>query len=44
VGGGISGFAAGHLLDWRGWNAVFLYWLAATLVAFGGAAVLSRRA
>ena len=43
VGGGISGFTVGQLLDRSGWNAVFLSWLAATLLAFACAAVLSTR-
>jgi sugar phosphate permease len=44
AGGGISALVVGQLLDWKSWNAVFLYWLAATLVAFAGAGVLSMRA
>jgi OPA family glycerol-3-phosphate transporter-like MFS transporter len=43
VGGGISALVVGQLLDWKSWTAVFLYWLAATLVAFAGAGVLSVR-
>jgi len=44
VGGGVSALVVGQLLDWSGWSAVFLYWLAATLVAAGSAGVLSLRA
>jgi sugar phosphate permease len=44
VGGGVSALTAGQLLAGRGWRAVFLYWLAATVVAFLGALALSRRA
>jgi OPA family glycerol-3-phosphate transporter-like MFS transporter len=44
VGGGVSALVVGQLLDWSSWTAVFLYWLAATLVAAGGAGVLSARA
>jgi sugar phosphate permease len=44
IGGGISALVVGQLVDWRGWNAVFLYWLAATLVALGGSFALSRQA
>ncbi|MBC8444678.1 MAG: hypothetical protein H8D77_00995 [Chloroflexi bacterium] len=43
IGGGISALAAGRLLDGVGWNAVFGYWLAATLVAAASATVLFRR-
>jgi sugar phosphate permease len=43
AGGGISALAVGQLLDWQNWSAVFLYWLAATLVAAGCGVVLSRR-
>ena len=43
VGGGISALTVGQLLGWRNWNAVFLYWLAATLIASVSAAALSRR-
>jgi len=43
AGGGISALVVGQLLDWQSWRAVFLYWLAATLVAAGGGAVLSWR-
>jgi len=44
VGGGISALAVGQLLDWRGWNAVFTYWLVATLFALAGAVMLGRQA
>ncbi|UCC63871.1 MAG: MFS transporter, partial [Anaerolineae bacterium] len=44
VGGGISGLAAGQLLAGYGWSAVFGYWLAATVIAVAGGAVLGRRA
>jgi sugar phosphate permease len=43
LGGGISGIAVGALLDRQGWSAVFVYWLAATLIAFCSAALLSRQ-
>ncbi len=43
VGGGISALAVGQLLAGPGWSAVFLYWLAATTVAFMAAAALSRQ-
>jgi OPA family glycerol-3-phosphate transporter-like MFS transporter len=43
VGGGVSALAVGQLLDWQGWRSVFLYWLAATLIAFACAAALGRR-
>ena len=42
VGGGISALTVGQLLQEQGWNAVFLYWLGATLIAFGCAAALSK--
>lgn len=44
VGGGISGLAAGQLLDGYGWSAVFGYWLAATVLAAAGGVLLGRRA
>ena len=43
VGGGISGLAAGQLLDGYGWSAVFGYWLAATVLAAAGGAMLWRQ-
>ena len=43
LGGGISGIAVGALLDRQGWSAVFVYWLAATLIAFFSAALLSKQ-
>ena len=43
VGGGISGLAAGQLLAGYGWNAVFGYWLVATLLAAVGGVVLGRQ-
>jgi OPA family glycerol-3-phosphate transporter-like MFS transporter len=42
VGGGISAVVVGQLLDGRGWNAVFVYWFAATLLASGGGLMLRR--
>jgi sugar phosphate permease len=44
IGGGLSALIAGRLLDRQGWQAVFAYWLAATLAAFVGGAFLSRQA
>ncbi len=44
VGGGISAFTVGQLLDHYGWEAVFAYWLAATLLAAGGGVMLNERA
>jgi sugar phosphate permease len=43
VGGGISALAVGLLLNRQSWNAVFLYWLVATLIALGGGVMLGRR-
>ena len=43
VGGGLSAFIVGQLLDHQGWGAVFAYWLAATLLAAGGGAALSKK-
>jgi OPA family glycerol-3-phosphate transporter-like MFS transporter len=42
LGGGVSALAAGRLLDTHGWQAVFAYWIAATLASFAGGAILSR--
>ena len=43
VGGGTSAVVVGQILDGRGWNAVFVYWLAATLLASGGGLILHRK-
>ena len=43
VGGGISGLAAGQLLDGPGWGAAFAYWLAATVMAMVGGLALGRQ-
>jgi sugar phosphate permease len=43
VGGGVSGLAAGQLLDGPGWGAVFAYWLAATAMAMVGGLALGRQ-
>ena len=43
VGGGISALVAGQLLARQSWNAVFAYWLAATLLATLCAAASQRR-
>jgi len=43
TGGGISALLVGQLVDWSGWNAVFAYWLLATLAAAGGGVMLGRR-
>jgi sugar phosphate permease len=43
VGGGISGLAAGQFLNVWGWQAVFAYWLAATVATAVVGAVLGRR-
>jgi OPA family glycerol-3-phosphate transporter-like MFS transporter len=43
VGGGVSAVVVGQILDGRGWNAVFVYWLGATLLAACGGLMLRRK-
>lgn len=43
IGGGLSAFIVGQLLDGPGWTAVYVYWLVGALVTLWGAVQLGRR-